>query len=110
MVATILTHYHSHSSITLIECVNNFLAWSGATIPQALKAVSATPAAMLGCQENKGSLFPGSDADMVIFSETTTAEGIPQLVLDEVWKLGVKAYRRDGADISEPTSPLSGNY
>ncbi|KID92909.1 N-acetylglucosamine-6-phosphate deacetylase [Metarhizium guizhouense ARSEF 977] len=78
------------SSITLLECVNNFLEWSGTGIPQALKAVTSTPAAMLGFQGIKGSLEAGADADLVIFSEeeSTTGSGSKQLVLDEVWKFG----------------------
>ncbi|KAM5342657.1 hypothetical protein ACJ41O_013623 [Fusarium nematophilum] len=95
------------SSITLIECVNNFLKWSGASVGKALKTVTATPAAMLGVQESKGSLEPGTDADLVIFSEDQTSEGVAQLVIDEVWKLGTRVYRREGAAIQEPTSPLS---
>jgi N-acetylglucosamine-6-phosphate deacetylase len=75
------------SSITLIECVNNFLNWSGASIPQALKAVTATPAAMLGIQETKGTLEAGADADLVIFSEERSESGL-KLVVDEVWKFG----------------------
>ena len=78
------------SSITLIECVNNFLVWSGATIPQALKAVTSTPAAMLGVQGVKGSLDAGADADLVIFSEDNKG-----LVVDEVWKFGAKIFERE---------------
>ncbi|KAK2590576.1 N-acetyl-glucosamine-6-phosphate deacetylase [Conoideocrella luteorostrata] len=87
------------SSITLIECVNNFLEWSGASIPQALKAVTATPAAMLGIQDVKGFLEAGADADLVIFSEgeSKTGSGSKQLVLDEVWKFGSRLYNADSA-------------
>ncbi|ROT36285.1 N-acetylglucosamine-6-phosphate deacetylase [Sodiomyces alkalinus F11] len=81
------------SSISLIECVNNFLKWSGTTIPAALKTVTATPAAMLGCQETKGSLNAGADADLVIFSEQLKG-GTTELVIDEVWKFGNRAYCR----------------
>ncbi|UNI22600.1 N-acetylglucosamine-6-phosphate deacetylase [Purpureocillium takamizusanense] len=80
------------SSITLLECVNNFLQWSGTDIPQALKAVTATPAAMLGFQGVKGTLDADADADLVIFSEDTS-NGCSQLVLDEVWKFGTRLYR-----------------
>ncbi|GAB1315906.1 N-acetyl-glucosamine-6-phosphate deacetylase [Madurella fahalii] len=80
------------SSITLIECVNNFLNWTGATIPQALKAVTATPAAMLGVQAVKGYLDAGADADLVVLSEETTCEGRRSLVVDEVWKFGARIF------------------
>ncbi|KAG6041269.1 hypothetical protein E4U41_005196 [Claviceps citrina] len=87
------------SSITLLECVNNFLEWSGASIPQALKAVTSTPAAMLGIRNTKGTLEAGADADLVIFTEqkSATGSGSPQLVLDEVWKFGQKIVCQDGA-------------
>ncbi|KAL2131709.1 hypothetical protein VTI74DRAFT_4700 [Chaetomium olivicolor] len=86
------------SSITLIECVNNFLAWSGATIPQALKAVTATPAAMLGVQGVKGALEAGADADLVVLSEEEVSSAEDgrrtKLVVDEVWKFGVRIFER----------------
>ncbi|KAM4062945.1 amidohydrolase family protein [Hirsutella rhossiliensis] len=80
------------SSITLLECVNNFLQWSGTDIPQTLRAVTSTPAAMLGLQGVKGTLDPGADADLVILSEETRGSS-SQLVLDEVWKFGTRLYR-----------------
>ncbi|KAK3381439.1 carbohydrate esterase family 9 protein [Podospora didyma] len=83
------------SSITLIDCVNNFLNWSGATIPQALKAVTATPALMLGVEDAKGSLEAGADADLVILSEEKSDSGWTSLVVDEVWKFGSKVFERD---------------
>lgn len=80
------------SSITLIECVNNFLQWSGETIPLALKAVTATPAAMLGIRSTKGTLEAGGDADLVVFSEEKNDDGTPRLVIDEVWKFGARFF------------------
>ncbi|EWZ87931.1 N-acetylglucosamine-6-phosphate deacetylase [Fusarium oxysporum f. sp. lycopersici MN25] len=81
------------SSITLLECVNNFRQWTGASIPQALGAVTSTPAAMLGLQGVKGSLESGADADLVILSDgyerQDEVRGTNEvLVLDEVWKFG----------------------
>lgn len=81
------------SSITLIECVSNFLNWSGASVPQALKAVTSTPAAMLGLQGIKGCLDDGADADLVVLSEKRSANGV-ELVVDEVWKFGTKVFNR----------------
>ncbi|KOS17281.1 putative N-acetylglucosamine-6-phosphate deacetylase [Escovopsis weberi] len=81
------------SSITLLECVNNFRQWSGTTIPNVLNAVTATPAAMVGVKGIKGTLDAGADADLVIFSEEEE-EGKPsRLVLDEVWKFGTRVHR-----------------
>ncbi|KAI1109318.1 carbohydrate esterase family 9 protein [Nemania sp. NC0429] len=82
------------SSITLIECVNNFLNWTGASIPQALNAVTSTPAAMLGLKGIKGSLQEGADADLVVFSENVNVHGRRELVIDQVWKFGTKVFSR----------------
>jgi N-acetylglucosamine-6-phosphate deacetylase len=71
--------------------VNNFLEWTGASVPQALRAVTATPAAMLGLQGVKGSLDAEADADLVILTEEET-KGMPRLRVDEVWKFGSKVY------------------
>ncbi|RDL41744.1 uncharacterized protein BP5553_01723 [Venustampulla echinocandica] len=76
------------SSITLIECVTNFLNWSGASVPQALKAVTATPAAMLGLGGVKGSLEGDADADLVIIDEEIDESGMKNLRIDQVWKFG----------------------
>lgn len=56
---------------------------------QALKAVTSTPAAMLGLQGIKGCLDDGADADLVILSEVHSADGL-SLTVDEVWKFGKK--------------------
>jgi len=101
------------SSTILIDCVNNFLRWSGASVPKVLGSVTATPAAMLGLRGVKGTLDPGADADLVILSEEThggdgtpsfpspsssssaaAAAAVPKLVVDEVWKFGVKIFER----------------
>ncbi|KAJ3545908.1 hypothetical protein NM208_g2274 [Fusarium decemcellulare] len=79
------------SSISLIECVNNFLDWSGASIPEALNAVTETPAKMLDVLGIKGTLDYGADADLVVLSETRR-NGVTQLVVDEVWKFGTKVH------------------
>lgn len=82
------------SCLTLIECVTNFLNWSGASIPQALKAVTATPAAMLGLGGVKGSLESDADADLAIISEETGENGEKILMIDQVWKFGTKVFDR----------------
>ncbi|KAJ4422233.1 N-acetyl-glucosamine-6-phosphate deacetylase [Gnomoniopsis sp. IMI 355080] len=102
------------SSITLIECANNFLKWSGTSIPNVLRAVTSTPAEMLGLQGTKGSLEAGADADLVIFSEEKDEDGAPRLVIDEVWKFGSRVYHKSEAyspvyspidSSSDPSSP-----
>lgn len=80
------------SSITLIECVNNFISWSGASIAQALGAVTTTPAKMLGVEDSKGSLEPGTDADLVVLIDSVSQTGSQSLRVDQVWKFGECVY------------------
>lgn len=79
------------SSATLIECVNNFRRWSNASVADALRAVTATPARMLGLQDVKGTLNAGADADLVVLDDTDSDTG-PTLTVDQVWKFGVKIF------------------
>ena len=81
------------SSIQLIDCVTNFLNWTGASVPEALKAVTETPAKMLGLQHVKGVLEEGADADLVVLDlQPGAGEAEMKLVVDEVWKFGVKVF------------------
>lgn len=80
------------SSATLIECVNNFRRWSGATTAEALAAVTSTPAKMLGMEHIKGTLEPGADADLVVLGEKDDPYSGQTLTVDQVWKFGVKIY------------------
>lgn len=82
------------SSIQLVDCVTNFLNWTGATVPEALKAVTTTPAKMLGLEDTKGTLQEGADADLVVLDLQKTANGEDKLVIDEVWKFGCKVFDR----------------
>lgn len=83
------------SSIQLVDCVTNFLNWTGASVPEALKAVTETPAKMLGLQNVKGTLKEGSDADLVVLDlQEGAVGGEKQLIVDEVWKFGIKVFDR----------------
>jgi len=82
------------SSIQLVDCVSNFLHWTGASVPEALKAVTETPAKMLGLQNVKGTLKEGADADLVVLDLQETEGGEKKLVVDEVWKFGVRVFDR----------------
>jgi N-acetylglucosamine-6-phosphate deacetylase len=95
LLALLGIYVDENSSITLIECVTNFLNWSGASIPQALNAVTATPAAMLGLTGIKGSLESDADADLVIIEEEVDASGVKNLRIDQVWKFGTKVWDRE---------------
>ena len=75
--------------------MTNFLNWTGASVPEALKAVTETPARMLGVQHVKGTLEEGADADLVVLDlQTGGVGGDKKLVVDEVWKFGVKVFDR----------------
>ncbi|KAF1837285.1 N-acetylglucosamine-6-phosphate deacetylase [Decorospora gaudefroyi] len=82
------------SSIQLVDCVTNFLNWTGASVPEALKAVTETPARMLGMHNVKGTLKEGADADLVVLDLQELADGEKKVVVDEVWKFGVKVFDR----------------
>jgi N-acetylglucosamine-6-phosphate deacetylase len=81
------------SSITLIECVNNFLEWSGVSIAQALGTITSTPARMLGIN-HKGFLEARADADLVVLQEVSGESGTPALQIDQVWKFGKCLFNR----------------
>lgn len=85
------------SSISLIECISNFLNWTGASVPEALKTVTATPAKVLGLDAVKGSLAEGADADLVVLDlvDHGTAK---KLVVEQVWKFGVKVFDHEFED------------
>lgn len=80
--------------ITLLECVVNFWNWSGVPLADAVRAVTETPARMLGVSETKGSLAPGADADLVVLEEVEGAEGGRDLRLEQVWKFGACVFDR----------------
>ncbi|CAG8301277.1 unnamed protein product [Penicillium salamii] len=83
------------SSATLIECVNNFRRWSGASTAAAINAVTAVPARLLGLEGVKGSLESGADADLVILGECEDPFSGPTLTVDQVWKFGAKIHDTD---------------
>lgn len=84
------------SSISLIECVNNFLAWTGAGVAEAIGTVTSTPAKMLGMDGVKGSLQPGADADLVVLEEVLDEQtGLKELKVEQVWKFGKCVHASD---------------
>lgn len=86
------------SSIELIDCVANFMNWTGASVAEALKTVTETPAQMLGLEGVKGSLQQGADADLVVLDVLDGAVGDEKkVVVDQVWKFGVKVHDREAA-------------
>lgn len=81
---------------SLLQCLNNFLAWSGAGIPTAVAAVTSTPARMLGLYPQKGAIEAGADADLCVLSEVDEVDvhGVTRraLKVDQVWKFGKQIY------------------
>jgi len=84
------------SSATLIECLSNFWTWSHASIPEVVRAVTATPAEMLGLNGVKGTLEPDADADMVVLDTAEYPDGTRKLKVEQVWKFGTMVH--DAAD------------
>ncbi|KAF2156327.1 carbohydrate esterase family 9 protein [Myriangium duriaei CBS 260.36] len=82
---------------TLLDCVNNFLNWSGVSIAEAVKTVTETPAKMLGLEKTKGVLSPGADADFVVLDYKRKADGELALEIYQVWKFGELVYQQDNA-------------
>ena len=81
------------SSIQLVDCITNFLNWTGASVPEALKAVTETPAKMLGIHNIKGTLQEGADADLVVLDlQEGAVGGERKLIIDQVWKFGTKVF------------------
>ncbi|EUC37003.1 carbohydrate esterase family 9 protein [Bipolaris zeicola 26-R-13] len=84
------------SSIQLIDCVTNFINWTGASVPEALKAVTETPARMLGVQDVKGTLNEGSDADLVVLDLQEGVGTDKKFAVEQVWKFGKKVFDKAG--------------
>jgi N-acetylglucosamine-6-phosphate deacetylase len=82
------------SSIQLVDCVSNFLNWTGAEVHEALRAVTETPARLLGLGGVKGCLDEGADADLCVL-DLKDEGGERRFVVDEVWKFGVRVFERE---------------
>ena len=55
--------------------MKNMVEMVGATLPEAIKMATVNPAQRLGLT-NKGSLLPGKDADIVVFSSELDVERV----------------------------------
>ncbi|KAI5814187.1 hypothetical protein BZA77DRAFT_339171 [Pyronema omphalodes] len=80
------------SSVTLVECLGNFLNWTGVSLAEGIRTVTETPAKMLGIEERKGMLRPGADADLVVLNEVVGSDGNIKLTVEKVYKFGAEVY------------------
>lgn len=75
------------SLLTMNEAFQNILAFTGCTVPEAVRMASTTPARLVGEGRRKGRLTPGYDADVAVLG--------PDLSVEAVWRAGAQAYPRE---------------
>ncbi|HET7478134.1 MAG TPA: N-acetylglucosamine-6-phosphate deacetylase [Rubrobacteraceae bacterium] len=68
------------SILTMDRAFQNILAFTGCTIPEAVRMASTTPARLIGEGKRKGRLTPGYDADVTVLA--------PDLSVEAVWRCG----------------------
>lgn len=78
--------------MTLVECLSNFVNWTGAPLGTAIRTATETPARMLGLDVVKGSLRPGADADLVVLDDRRLPDGRLDLAVHRVYKFGVQVF------------------
>lgn len=62
------TPYLAGSALALSEGIGHVVAFGGATLAEAVQMATANPAALLGKADHWGTIAPGRDADLVLFS------------------------------------------
>lgn len=72
------------SVLTMDEALKNILAFTGCTLPEAIRMAGATPARLVGEGERKGRLAPGYDANVTVLR--------PDLSVEAVYKSGSRVY------------------
>lgn len=72
------------SVLAMDEALRNVLAFTGCTVPEAVRMAAVTPARLVGEGGRKGRLASGYDADVVVLS--------PELTVQAVYKGGSKVY------------------
>ena len=63
------------SRLTMNQAVQNFMAFTGCSLSEALRAATLNPAQVLGLAHRKGTLAPGKDADLILFDEDWQIHG-----------------------------------
>lgn len=72
------------SILEMNEAFKNILAFTGCTIPEAVRMASTTPARLVGEGKRRGRLSPGYDADVTVLA--------PDLSVETVWRCGRNVY------------------
>jgi N-acetylglucosamine-6-phosphate deacetylase len=72
------------SVLTMDEALRNVLAFTGCTLPEAVKMAATTPARLVGEGGRKGRLASGYDADVLVLS--------PEFCVEAVYRGGLRAY------------------
>ncbi|CAA9427622.1 MAG: N-acetylglucosamine-6-phosphate deacetylase [uncultured Rubrobacteraceae bacterium] len=72
------------SILTIDKALKNILAFTGCTVPEAIRMVAATPARLVGEGERKGRLASGYDADITVLC--------PDFSVEAVYKSGSRIY------------------
>jgi N-acetylglucosamine-6-phosphate deacetylase len=72
------------SVLNMNDALKNILAFTGCTIPEAVRMVAATPARLVGEGKRKGRLTPDYDADITVLR--------PDLSVEVVYKGGSRIY------------------
>ena len=62
------------STLTLERALTNIIDFTGVSLAEALRMATLGPARTTGAADRKGSLAPGKDADLVLFSQDLSVE------------------------------------
>ncbi len=75
------------SSLTMDQGVNNLLRWLDLPVEEVFAMATSTPASIAGLKK-KGSIAPGFDADLVLWTQT----GERSYAVDKTWSMGRLVY------------------
>jgi N-acetylglucosamine-6-phosphate deacetylase len=75
------------SILSLDKAIRNLISYTGCSLSQAVRTVTATPATLLGIANRKGQIAPGFDADLVLL---TSGYDVEATVID-----GSVVYRKE---------------
>lgn len=68
------------SCLRMAQALTNFMAYTNCSLAQAIRLVTYNPARVLNCEQRKGLIEPGFDADLVILD--------PDLTVIQTWCAG----------------------